>query len=163
MMRWLLPLAALALLTPATAGAAEKIVADVAVETKDGVKTSVVNFNIASCEEECHVGTLVCNESTAISIVLADVDAGVAGQAITRDRDQLVLTAGAKHFDYVIRHMDYMEMTGTWWLTADEQGSGPGEIAAAIAAAKTVEMRVGKKTVALPVDASVKRWAAACK
>lgn len=159
-----LPLLVVALcLLPMGQAFAARISTHVSTETKDGETSSSVTFSEASCEEECHIATLVCKATGGIGIVLADVDAKAAAKAIVQERNQLVLRVGPKAFDYVIREMDYMEMTGSWWLTADEQGSAAGEIAKAIASAKELDVQAGGKKVPLPVDKTVKAWAAACK
>ena len=153
-------------LAAAFAGAAQaedKIVARVDTQKTDGGTTSSVNFAYANCEEECHIATLICSESTAIKLVVGDVRAADAAKAITSEGKDVVLKAGGKSFNYMVSDMQFMEMTGSWWLNAHEQGSQPGEIAAAIAAAKTVEMRAGGDKKVLPVDAGVKAWAKACK
>jgi hypothetical protein len=66
-------------------------------------------------------------------------------------------------YDYSISDMQFAELTGSWWLTAHEQGSGPAEIPAAVAASKAVEAKAGANVVVLPVDKAVKDWALACK
>lgn len=157
-----LPLA-LMLAIAGAAQAEDKIVARVDTQKTETGTTSTVNFAYADCEEECHIATLICSESTAIKLVVGDVRAKDAAKAITSDGKEVVLKAGAKSFNYMVSDMQFAELTGSWWLDAHEQGSKPGEIATAIAAAKTVEMRAGGDTKVLPVDAEVKAWAKACK
>lgn len=161
MNRTALSLALIAFLSTGTM-AADKIVGRLITSTEDGVTSSDINFVYASCEEECHVATLSC-ENAAIGVVMADVDAAIAGKAITQENKQIVLKAGSASFDYSIYKMEFMEMTGSWWLTGLEQGSDPGAIADAIGKAETVELQAGKMKVSLPVDAVVKDWAKACR
>ncbi len=144
-------------------GAAEKIVSRVTEEKTDQGKKTLISFAYASCEEECQIATLTCEEWGAISVVLADVDAKTAAKAITQDQKQMVLRVGKKTFDYTITALDYMELTGSWWLTAFKNDSNARDLAPAIANAKVVDVRVGNKTVMVPVDAPLKAWALACK
>jgi hypothetical protein len=156
-------LAVLAVVVPGTAWAEDKIVATIDTQKTEGGTTSSVNYVYADCEEECFVATVVCSESTAITLVVGDVKPEEAAKAITSFGKEVVLKAGGKSFNYMVSEMQFMELTGGWWLDAFEQGSKPGEIAAAIAAAKTIEISAGGNKKVLPVDGHVKDWAKACK
>jgi hypothetical protein len=159
----ILSLTVLAVLSAGSAHAADKIVASVSTDTKDGATFSQVTYSYETCEEECQVAQLVCEESTAISLVMADVSSADASKAITQEQTQIQLKAGSQSFSYFVYEMQFMEMTGSWWLTAREQGSPPLAIAKAIAGAKAIELKAGKMKVSLPVDQAVKTWALACK
>jgi hypothetical protein len=164
-MKRFLPLLVLIAFAPlaGSAAAADKIVGTVAAGEADGAKITFVNYAYASCEEECQVATLTCLESTSIALEVADVETAIAAKAITQEKNQIVMKAGGKSFDYSIGAMKFAEMTGAWWLTAREQGSAPLDIAKAIATSKTVELQIGKTKIALPVDKAIKAWALACK
>jgi hypothetical protein len=154
MSRLSLPLLALCA-TAATSFAAEKIVSRV-----DGKS---VNYFYESCPEECQVATLSCIDGGTISVVLANIDAKNAAKAITVLKKQMVLKVGKKSFDFAITEMDFMELTGSWWLTTIPDGVNMRELAPAIAGAKTFEASAGGQKVVLPVDAAVKGWALGCK
>ena len=158
-----LSLALSALVFASAVQAEDKIVATIDTQKTDAGTVSSVNYAFADCEEECFVATLICSESTAIKLVMGDVRPKDAAKAITSDGKEVVLKAGAKSFNYMVSEMQFMELTGSWWLDAFEQGSKPGEIADAIAAAKTIEMRAGNEKKVLPVDTAVKNWAKACR
>jgi hypothetical protein len=145
------------------APAADKLVAIVTEAKGDGGTSSILSFEYQGCEEECLLATLTCEPSTAISLVLADIKAKHAAKAMQQERFQIALKAGAKVFDYSITDMQFAELTVAWWLTAREQGSKPQEIAKAIEIARLVEAKVGGWTVKMPVDDTVRKWAAACK
>ena len=125
--------------------------------------SSTIGFGYDSCGGECHVATLSCSASGAITIVLADIDAENAAKAITQETKQILLSVGGKKFDYSVSDMQYAEMTGSWWLTAHTQDVHARELAPAIATSKTVEALVGGQKVVLPVDKNFQSWAAACK
>lgn len=144
------------------ARAADKIVSDVSSSTEEGVTSSNVNYSFENCEEECHVATLTCTYNS-ITLVMADVRSENAAKAILADKKQIAMAVGGKTFDYSVSKMEFMELTGSWWLHAHEQGSKPNEIGETIAAAKSIELRAGKQKLVLPVDAKVKDWAKACR
>jgi hypothetical protein len=164
MTRWtpLLVLLAATMLS-GQAHAADTIIARQITSTEDGATSSAISFAYASCEEECHVATLSCSESGAISFVFADVDARNAAKAITAETKQVILAVGAKSFDYFIQEMQYAEMTGSWWLTTHTLDEHARDLAPAIATAKSIEAETGGQKIVLPVDKAVKAWAAACK
>jgi hypothetical protein len=163
MVRWFLPILFFAALGAFTSARAEdKISAEVSSNTVDGVTTTSVVYAYADCEEECHIATLTCT-GNSITMVLGDVAAADVAKAIVQDTKQIAFTANGKTYDYSISDMQFAELTGSWWLTAHEQGSAPAEISTAVAASKTVEAVVGVKSVVLPVDKAVKDWAIACK
>ena len=164
MTRWTFALVLLAALSmTGFASAAEKIMVRRDSQKTENGTISSVNFADASCEEECQIATLVCAEWGAISLTLADIDAKIAAKAITLEKQQIVLQVEDKAFDYAITEMDYMEMTGSWWLTAITIDVKARELAPAIAAAKVLEAHVGETKVMLPVNADVKAWATDCK
>jgi hypothetical protein len=161
---WTPPLALFGLLSATGLGlAADKVVTRFVTEKTDSGTASFVNFAYASCEEECQIATLNCSETGAISVVLADIDAKQAAKAIQQEQKQMVVRVGKKTFDYTITELDYMELTGSWWLTGIKNDLNARELAPAIAAAKVVEVHAGGRKVMLSVDANVKTWAAGCR
>jgi hypothetical protein len=161
MVKWMFPIAVF--MCVGTAQAADKIMSRLSTEKTDSGTSADISFAYASCEEECQIATLSCRESGSVGLVLADIDAKIAAKAMTAEKAQIMLKAGSKTYDYYISDMQFAELSGAWWLTAHEQGSKAGEIAAAIGAAKNVEARVGGKKIVLPMDANLKAWAQSCK
>jgi hypothetical protein len=157
-----LPLLALLLITtPVLADG--KIATRIDSSTEDGETFSNLGFADASCEEECHTATFSCSSTGAITIELADIDAKHAAAAIQKENKQVLVSVGGKSFDYFIQEMQYQEMTGSWWLISHTLDENARELAPAIAKAKSIEAVVDKQKIVLPVDANVKKWAAACK
>lgn len=159
--RTLALLACLLIATPALADT--KISTSLSTSTDNGETSSNLGFEDESCGGECYIATLSCSASGSITIELADVDAKHVASAIQKETKQLMVSAGGKSIDYFIQEMKYQEMTGSWWLTAHTQDEKAGDFAPAIAKAKSIEALVGKQKIVLPVDANVKKWAAACK
>ncbi len=127
------------------------------------VEKKSIHFFYRSCEEECQVATLICDDGGTVSVQLADINAQNAAKAITEPKKQMVLKVGKKSFEFVITEMDFMEMTVSWWLTAIPDGVNMRELAPAIATAKVIEAQAGGQKVTLPIDAGVKAWAVGCK
>jgi hypothetical protein len=162
MVRSPLVLGTVALCAMLTAARAEEMSSSVDTRTEDGVTTSVVNFEFESCGGECQVAMLTCSNGS-ITLDLADVDAKHAAKAIVQETNQVLVTAGKFSIGYDIREMRFQEMTGSWWMSAGNNGVDGVKLAGAIAKAKTVVAKVGGQTVTLPIDAKVKAWALACK
>jgi hypothetical protein len=151
------------LLTPLLHGpaGAENIVARAV--GGDGNETQpAVYFAYESCEDECHVATLACSPGGSVVVTFADLEAKQAAKAMQVEERQIALKAGSKVFDYRLQSMQFVEMNGSWDLSASEFGSKAGEIGEAIRAAKTLVLTSGGKSVTLPVDQTVKSWAAKC-
>jgi hypothetical protein len=141
--------------TTATSFAADKIVSSV-----DGKS---VNYFYKSCPEECQVATLTCTESASVSVVLSDIEAKNAAKAMLEEEKQIVFNVGKKSFNYAISEMQFMELSGAWWLTGQSNNVDQKDLAPAIAGVKAFEASAGGQKVTLPVDAKVKGWAAGCK
>lgn len=124
-------------------------------------KANEVAFVAKDCEEECHVASLLCDENRSISLVYADVDSQTAAKAITVDQQPMTLMADGKSFMFSISEMQFMEMSGTWWLTAGSYND-PFELLKALQASKTIKVTLQTQSMDLPVTADVKTWAAAC-
>jgi hypothetical protein len=144
------------------AWAGAKIVTRLNTNSQDGETSSSITFSEASCEEECQIATLSCNNG-GITITLADIDTANAAKAITRAKQQILLKADGKSFDYFIYDMTYMELTGSWWLTARLESGNAEDLVPSLSKTKAITAQINKKTIALPTDKNLKSWAAACK
>jgi hypothetical protein len=127
------------------------------------VDGKTVTYFYKSCEEECQVATFTCTDTGSVSVVLADIEAKNAAKSIVEEQKQIVIKAGKKSFNYSIQEMTFMELTGAWWLTGFSNDEDQKDLAPAIAGVKAFEASAGGQKVALPVDAAVKTWGAACK
>lgn len=136
------------------ASAADKIVSRV-----DGKS---VNYFYESCPEECQVATFTCTDTASVSVVLSDIEAKNAAKAMVEEQKQIVFKVGKKSFNYAISEMQFMELSGAWWLTGFSNDVDQKELAPAIAGVKTFEASAGGQKVTLPVDAAVKSWGAGC-
>jgi hypothetical protein len=163
MMRYPLLLLALAFCTTGSAASAEEMSTFVDSINEEGDTFSVVGFDYESCGGECYVGTLLCDESGTITVELADVAASDVAEAILKDTGQVLVTAGDLTVSYDLTEMLFQEMTVSWWISSRAADQRAPQLPAAIAGAKEVMVAVGKQTVTLPVDDTVKTWALACK
>ncbi len=163
MIKWMLPSALLIALACGGPAGAEEPATQLDTSTQDGVTTSTIFFEYASCGGECQIARLSCNADANITIVLADIEAKYAAAAMMLEEKQVILKADGKSFDYYIFDMQYTEMTGAWWLTVYSRSGRDEEIAVAITKSKSVEAVVGEQTVTLPVDKNFLTWAQGCK
>ena len=163
MSKWMLPLVLFASCAMVGPAGAEEPATQLDTSTQDGVTTSTIFFEYASCGGECQIARLSCNADANITIVLADIEAKNAAAAMMLEEKQVILKADGTSFDYYISDMQYAEMTGSWWLTIHSQSGKDEEIAVAFAKSKTVTAQVGAQTITLPVDKNFQSWAAACK
>jgi hypothetical protein len=163
MKNWLFPLALYAsFLVADVAWAGAKIVTRLNTSSEDGVASSSITFSEASCEEECQIATLSCSNG-AITITLADIDTANAAKAISRAKQQIMLKADGKSFDYFIYDMTFMELTGSWWLTARLESNNAEDLIPSLTKTKAITAQINKKTVSLPADKNLRSWATACK
>jgi hypothetical protein len=149
----------------APALAEDKIIARVSTSGTGEEAVSQVWFAYESCEEECHVATLVCQSNGNVTLTIADVAGEKAATIFGEDKQWLKLVFGKKAYPFLARELDYMEMTGSWWISGDlasDMGANRDDLARSFAGAATVFAEVASQTVELPVTDEIKSWALAC-
>jgi hypothetical protein len=107
--------------------------------------------------------TTATSFAASVSVVLADTEAKYAARAMQEEQKQIVFKVVKKSFNYAISEMQFMELSGAWWLTGFSNEVNQKDLAPAIAGVKMFEASAGGQKVVLPVDAAVKGWGGACK
>jgi hypothetical protein len=148
------------LLTPSIAQA--DIATNFETTTEDGNSKHTVHFDDPSCGGECYTGNLSCGPGATINLTLADVAAKDVSAAIVKERQQIVLDVGGKPFSFTTEKLTFQEMTGSWSVEAREENNAAGALVAALAKAKMMKAKMGKKVETLPVDRNVRTWAGMC-
>jgi hypothetical protein len=117
-----------------------------------------VNFNY-ECGEECYAATLRCDGNGTLWAVYADVTPEAAAKAVMPDSQSIGLEADGKTFELTVSELSFVEMTGSWSVTAFAMFDSR-DAYAALRKARSVTMKIAGESLALPggkdIDALVK-------
>lgn len=128
----------------------------------DTEKSKTLDFAEKDCEEECHMASLICEETMAINFTYADVSSKSAAKIIRSENQAISLVINKKEFSFFVNTLTFSEMTGSWWVDARFMAD-PKDLLAALEKAKDFKARAGDESMTLPVTAEFQTWASACR
>lgn len=156
---FVLMLAALLPLAVSTAVRAEDITTQLADDKDDVGPTHTVSF-WGECGDECYLASLSCEGDGGFAVELADVSGKDAAKAIAKDQTNAILEGAGKRIELPVGAFDYVEMNGSWDVTA--RASEREAAFRLIKDAKSFTLSVEGSKEKLPSTADVTAWLKAC-
>lgn len=156
---FVLMLAALLPLAVSAPAFADETTSELSDDKDDVGPTHTVTF-WGACGEECYLASLTCEGDGGFAVELSDVSGKDAAKAIAKEQTNAVLEGAGKRIQLPIGAFDYVEMNGSWDVTA--RASEREAAFKLIKGAKSFTLSVEGRKEKLPANADVTAWLKAC-
>lgn len=156
---FVLTFAALLPLAASVPAFAENITSQLADDKDEVGPTHTVSF-WGECGDECYLASLSCEGDGGFTVELSDVSGKDAAKAIAKEQTNAVLEGGGRRIQLPVSAFDYVEMNGSWDVTA--RASEREAAYKLIKGSKSFTLSIEGRKEKLPSTADVTAWLKAC-